>query len=492
LALLALVALWGSPAWAGDEPTPAELTIEDLGRAAYRALRFQDVTPLERFLPTSEEVALLLASAHAEIEEASGKEAADAARALFERAGGHQGYLDRTRTSLRSLLEQAHASLEVPWSSSGFEGVNASGEHALAVAAGPADRVLFEVHFRAGGQRYGFVLPAYRSPRGWIVAPEGQIAIGGIRRIGVDGEEDMGLEKPAKGEAVTVEFEVDFEAAFVRGSLAPDVDRTAVTDRIVALMGERLRARHLDVAEVSAPAPGRLRVVAHGGADAVAAIEEAAEDRRLALRIEVLPTEELRRRLGDDPPGRSPRLESGHAPWQGVGDTFPPTEEGFEAFNRHEVARWQAAREAGAPFVPSDPRYALVPERAVADPAVEAFHLLEVPAQHETFDARMVEDPAVGQDDNDHMPVVLYSIRKEWQGAFGAWTERNLGMPMAIVVDDVWLSAPRINARLLSNVQTTLGLGSRAELEKEARQLVSALQSAPWPAPLRRVPPPPR
>ena len=52
---------------------------------------------------------------------------------------------------------------------------------------------------------------------------------------------------------------------------------------------------------------------------------------------------------------------------------------------------------------------------------------------------------------------MLYEVKTGYQNVFGEWTGENVGLPMAIVLNEVYRSAPVINSQLSDNVQITLG-----------------------------------
>lgn len=76
--------------------------------------------------------------------------------------------------------------------------------------------------------------------------------------------------------------------------------------------------------------------------------------------------------------------------------------------------------------------------------------------------------------------VIRFELTPEGGTVFGPYTEANQGQPMAIVLDGVVLSAPRINARL-----DTGGVIEGAFTEDEARGLALQLRSGALPIPLR-------
>ena len=185
------------------------------------------------------------------------------------------------------------------------------------------------------------------------------------------------------------------------------------------------------------------------------------------------------------------------------GASFDATPAGFEAFKAQESARWITARDRGVPYEPLDARYQLVP-RARGDGDAPASHpddfaVLEVPTSAaERFDGDTIQDakPRSGAAG----PFVLLSVRARDRARFHAWTERNVGLPLAIVIGGVLHGAPVLNSALSDSVLITpahsvpsqVNAIEAAEAEQREKQeqerLVSMLRwGAPGtlPAPLR-------
>ena len=196
-------------------------------------------------------------------------------------------------------------------------------------------------------------------------------------------------------------------------------------------------------------------------------LEAASPPSAVHFLMEVLPMP-MYRSWRDD--GRvAPRLEAPPYPWDGSTDAF-------EAFKEAEVARWRTARDAGQPYEPSRSDLLVLPRAGTEAVEVHDFAVLEwSPSPDQRFDGRMLVNPVTSRDPHVGRPVVLYEIREAWQDRFHAWTEANVGLPMAIVLDWVVRSAPIINSPLRDNVQITLGQGSWSELEVEADALTRTL-----------------
>jgi len=276
---------------------------------------------------------------------------------------------------------------------------------------------------------------------------------------------DVPSAEPELGHIVFT-FALDIEAAKADGRLPADADPKEVLAQTLVVLEERLRTADV----------GKHRWRDEDPAHVQLGFEALAEDARdqvprlltrtgtLEFLIEVLPDEEYRKRLGTDeePPARL-------GLWAG-------TAEAFAAFKKSESERWARAKAEGKAYAPSNPAYRLVLEHDKDGSAPGQFHVLEVPAGGERFDGGMLVHALVSQDPSGG-PVVVFEIREAWQDRFEAWTTRNLRLPVAIVLDGTFHTAPVIRAPLSRNVQITLGQGSREEMEREAKALVTVLQT---------------
>ncbi|MDJ0974206.1 MAG: hypothetical protein QNJ98_07085, partial [Planctomycetota bacterium] len=108
------------------------------------------------------------------------------------------------------------------------------------------------------------------------------------------------------------------------------------------------------------------------------------------------------------------------------------------------------------------------------------YEVVEVPAQDERFDGAMLSMPRVGRDPHVGAPVVLFEIKPDHVERFKAWTTKNIGLPMAIIVNGEFTGegrAPTIQAPLSDSVQITLGAMKFAEAERRAQAMATAIQS---------------
>ncbi|MHC5009466.1 MAG: SecDF P1 head subdomain-containing protein [Planctomycetota bacterium] len=285
-----------------------------------------------------------------------------------------------------------------------------------------------------------------------------------------------------RGPTVAVRIALDVDSARSAGHLRPDVPDDAIlqqtlillSDRVEELDGEledwhtepKVPARpYTVVMNVRGIEPDRHRVLRR-------ALESSGD---LQFLIEVRPKERYAVEPEDPTP---PRLQQPPYPWDG-------TAEAFDAYKEAEVERWRGAQAANEEYVPSRPDLLVLPRKDSSAEGVDAFHVLEAPASHLRFDGSIVERGMVSRSHYDQRPVVLFEVRTLYQNVFGDWTEQNVGMPMAIVLEGEYVSAPIIRDRLTDSVQITLGQGSYGDLQAEAEALVAALQSGRIKVPVR-------
>jgi SecD/SecF fusion protein len=152
--------------------------------------------------------------------------------------------------------------------------------------------------------------------------------------------------------------------------------------------------------------------------------------------------------------------------------------ESFRTYKEAEVKLWEAAEAAGTAYVPSRPDMRVVPrEGRPANSGPDGFYVLEEPRDPlERFDGGMVTDPSVGKGERGE-PVTLFAVKTGFQGVFETWTGRNVGLPMAIVLNGEVRSAPTINSALRDHVQVTLGEQSYQQAQREAKELTTVLQT---------------
>ena len=95
-----------------------------------------------------------------------------------------------------------------------------------------------------------------------------------------------------------------------------------------------------------------------------------------------------------------------------------------------------------------------------------------------------VDDAQVQFDQKDNSPNVGVTLTGAGGRKFSEVTGRNVKRRMAVVLDDKVASAPVIESRLGSSFRITLGQGSNAKLQEEAKDLVVTLKAGALPAPI--------
>lgn len=129
--------------------------------------------------------------------------------------------------------------------------------------------------------------------------------------------------------------------------------------------------------------------------------------------------------------------------WTGAdaadGASFAATADGFEAFKTHEFARFVSARERGDRYAPSDPRYFIAARwRGDAAPpptSPDHFAVLEQPAdERERLSGRIVADVRPARDAAG-VEAVVFEIKREYQSTLRAFSTRNVGLPIALLVN---------------------------------------------------------
>lgn len=268
----------------------------------------------------------------------------------------------------------------------------------------------------------------------------------------------------------TLRFSLDVEGARKAGRIAENQDAEEVVRATIEVIQDRVDRSGLGETQIVPLGEDKFQISLPAGegqqglVDSVISVVSQLGD--LKFRIEVLPDEDYIERNDDE---RPPRL----GVWPG-GDRAS-----FNEFKGKEIAVWRKARAEGQPYQPSEERFYLVKAKGTDGTENGHFHLLEEPTdpQERRIGGEIITSPRVDQDTRTYQPVVLYDVKTEFESMFGDWTERSIKLPMAIVLNDEYWSAPTINSKLTGGVQISLGSGSAADLEREAKELVTVLQT---------------
>jgi SecD/SecF fusion protein len=272
----------------------------------------------------------------------------------------------------------------------------------------------------------------------------------------------------------TIRFSLDLERARREGRVDPGESDATVVENTLRVIEQRIDKWGLAEIAVSPLGKDRFEIALPSEVDPEGIVGLVTSLGDLQFRIEVLP------RYEPDPDDQS--VPTRTQVWQGTKKADGTAEhaadaDGFAAFKEAEMARWKEAHEGALLYVPSDPRYRLVRKTGTEGTAPEHFAVVEIPEKEtERFGGSILTNPAVGQDEGG-MPVTVFGVKVEYQNPFGQWTGRNVDLPMAILLNDEYDSAPRIKQELTSNVQVTVGGGSYSEREQAAKQLVTILQT---------------
>ncbi|MCA9316930.1 MAG: hypothetical protein KDB73_15695 [Planctomycetes bacterium] len=470
LALALVGAIGVRPAGADSWTELDEASGDAFGRAWFHALRADDPSKVDAYLPT---VALVDEAIRA-IRARHGEAAARQQLLIIERDGGLEARLGEVRNLVRASVHRLSTSTRLVWKTARLEGVT------LEALDGRADWPVARTHnvvvlIRDAGDLHRLRVPAIATPHGPRV-PLALLRIGFIEQDSEDATESRGFR-------LRVGFDVAKASTLELGG--PDASPEAVTAAVAREASDffvRASSNGFEGVEVHVVSAGLLAIDARSQSQTEhvqSALSQAGSvGRPTQMRVEVVAVPAQQPDRAATPRVHAPtfprdRIEA--APWQGAGDTFPATEAGLAAYLAHEVDRYLAARRAKLVYQPTDARYELVFGPKQDDWSVENAHLLEAERSPFTFEAATVHSVRVGMDHLNNGPTVLYDLTGVGAERLGKWSERNLGLPAAIIVDGRWTIAPRINGRLTNSVQISMGPGTREAAEAEAKQRVASL-----------------
>ena len=267
----------------------------------------------------------------------------------------------------------------------------------------------------------------------------------------------------------TLRFSLDIEGARKSGRIAQNADPVEIVDTTLKIIEQRINAHGLAETTLTPLGENKFEISLPQGAASAAdgIIDVVSQLGDLNFRIEVMTDSEYsRRRVAnqEEPPARK-------GVWKG-------TDESLETFIAAEIELWKKARDRGEAYVPQRPEYRIVKMKGASGSARGDFHLVEEANLYgQAMDGGILENP-VPTVDQTGWPVVVFDIKNEFQNVFGQWTGANVGLPMAIILNDEFFSAPVIQDTLTTNVQITLGrTGGKQAIEKEAKALATVLQT---------------
>jgi SecD/SecF fusion protein len=274
------------------------------------------------------------------------------------------------------------------------------------------------------------------------------------------------LAQDLKG-GTSLRFWMDLPRARAEGRIAEGDDTKVVADTL-AIIDKRINASGLAEIELIELGENRFEINLPSGSDAdieqIISLVTTLGD--LQFRIEVLPDSRYSSDTGDSAYKRQrSRI------WDG-------TDDAFDTYKAAEVKAWQEAHTGGTAYVPSRKGMRVVPHKGVPiEAGVHAFHVIEDPESiAERFDGSILENPGVDKGERGE-PVTTFEVKSKYQGAFAAWTGKNVRLPMAIILNGEYMMAPNINSPLSDRVQVTLGTTSFAAAKAQANELKTTLQT---------------
>ncbi len=266
---------------------------------------------------------------------------------------------------------------------------------------------------------------------------------------------------------IRLQFSLEVDGAIKSGRLPANTDREQLVVDTVAVI--RSRIREFGVTSFEVKPDGESMFVVRLPADEKARVESVTSLvthlGSLWFRVQVLPEQNKH----DD--------RKRESAWPGTPAEFASWKDGeFERYNKQ-------IGEGGA-YAPSDweewgrPRFFLVKREGQTGRAVEHFEVCEIPKEGFRFDGQILTNARVSRD-MANRPAVVFDVKPAYQNAFGEWTENNIGLPMAMLLNGEFTGerAPTIQSKLTDSVQISLGDLSYVEGEKRAKEIATVLQS---------------
>jgi len=265
----------------------------------------------------------------------------------------------------------------------------------------------------------------------------------------------------------TLRFSLDIDGAKKSGRIKSSLPNDKIVAEVLKIIDERINKSGLSETNLVQIGDNKFEISlpagAAGQAEGIIAVVSQLGD--LRFMIEVLPDAQYMSRLdsGDDAPPRK--------------RVWPGTEAEFTKFKTSELAVWRAAQARGEEYKPTRWPFRLVKKNGEDGSSPMHFHIVEETKAPFVFDGGMLSNPVVSQN-RRNQPVVVFDVKNEFQNVFGQWTEANIRLPMAIILNKEYHSAPTIRDKLTTNVQISLGMSrARSEVVKEAKALATVLQT---------------
>ena len=249
----------------------------------------------------------------------------------------------------------------------------------------------------------------------------------------------------------TLRFSLDLDAARKLNRIPSGETDAQIVKETLAVIETRVNRFGLAEINITPIGDDKFEISIPSEVDADSIKKVVAALGELQFRIEVKP-------FYDEFRGQNGEVRTRNQVWTGAGE-FEATPDGFQKFKEAELAIWKKAREAGVEYKPSDARYKLVPREETARATVGDFVVVEEPEAKSRLGGDILTNIRPGPDGNGG-PGVHFDVKTDWQGVFHEWTSANVGLPMSILLNGEYHSAPVINSPLKDNVVITLGGGS--------------------------------
>jgi SecD/SecF fusion protein len=263
----------------------------------------------------------------------------------------------------------------------------------------------------------------------------------------------------------SVRFSIDVDKAKAEGRVDAGETTAKVMEHTIKVITDRVNKVGLSEVEILPLGDNKFEInlpaSSEGETESIIQLITTLGD--LQFRIEVRPDSQYRQDTGEY---KRVRFK-----------VWPESDEAFKTYKEQEVALWRGAADEGRPYRPSRPQFRVVPRQGTAKTSPSDFHVLEEPAKpEERFDGGILGSVGVGRGEQGQ-PVTSFTVKRDYQGVFKDWTGTNVGLPMAIVLNGEYRSAPVINSALSDHVQVTLGTSDWASARREAESLQTTLQT---------------
>ncbi|MDJ0974298.1 MAG: protein translocase subunit SecD [Planctomycetota bacterium] len=265
-------------------------------------------------------------------------------------------------------------------------------------------------------------------------------------------------------------FSLDIDAAIKSGRIESTIDREQFVADTIRVIDDRINKFGLAETTLTQVGENKFEISlpagSEGETEGIVGVVTSLGD--LAFRIQVLPEQNNHENKKRD-------------------SAWPGTPDEFNKWKEKEFQRKLELEAAGKIYGPAtlmgepdaEPFYLVVREGTTGT-ELQDYEVCEVPIERHRFDGRILTNPRVARDDRGGAPVVVFDVKTEFQNVFGEWTGLNIGLPMAIILNEEFTGdgrAPTIQSQLTDSVQITLGSLSFSDAKKRAEELTTVLQT---------------